>query len=64
LPLHRHDPLTSASCRFCFLAVVLEFATSALDDTLPPFPPLPETFTSNEPGLWTALREAAARPRS
>ncbi len=40
--------------------VVLEFATSALDDTLPPFPASPETFTSNEPELWTALREAAA----
>ena len=40
--------------------VVLDFATSAPDDTLPPFPPLPETFASNEPELWTALREAAA----
>ena len=40
--------------------VVLDFATSAPDDTLPPFPPLPETFATNEPELWTALREAAA----
>lgn len=40
--------------------VVLDFATSTLDDTLPPFPLLPETFSSNDPGLWTALREAAA----
>jgi len=40
--------------------VVREFATSAPDDTLPPFPPLPETFTSNAPELWPALREAAA----
>ncbi|MCY2986882.1 MAG: hypothetical protein NTY19_03330 [Planctomycetota bacterium] len=40
--------------------VVLDFATSAPDDALPPFPPLPEAFTSNEPDLWLALREAAA----
>jgi hypothetical protein len=40
--------------------VVLDFATSAPDDKLPPFPPLPETFVTNEPGLWTALQEAAA----
>ena len=40
--------------------VVLEFATSTPDDTLPPFPPVPETFATNEPDLWTALREAAA----
>ncbi|NLX95218.1 MAG: hypothetical protein GXY83_03485 [Rhodopirellula sp.] len=40
--------------------VVLDFAASTPDDTLPPFPPLPETFASNDSGLWTALREAAA----
>jgi hypothetical protein len=40
--------------------VLLDFATSAPDDALPPFPPLPETFTTNEPDLWLALREAAA----
>lgn len=40
--------------------LVLDFATSTLDDTLPPFPPLPEAFASNEPPLWTALREAAS----
>ncbi|MCY2990793.1 MAG: hypothetical protein NTY19_23380 [Planctomycetota bacterium] len=40
--------------------VVLDFAMSAPDDTLPPFPLLPETFASNEPALWTALRDAAA----
>ena len=40
--------------------VVLEFDTSAPDDTLPPFPPLPSSFATNEPDLWTALREAAA----
>jgi hypothetical protein len=39
--------------------VVLEFATSAPDDTLPSFPPLPETFANNEPELWPALRDAA-----
>ncbi|NLF73224.1 MAG: hypothetical protein GX575_29660 [Candidatus Anammoximicrobium sp.] len=40
--------------------VVLEFATSAPDDTLPACPSLPETFATNEPGLWLALREASA----
>ena len=40
--------------------VLLDFATSAPADTLPPFPPLPETFATNEPDLWIALREAAA----
>ena len=40
--------------------VVRDFATSAPDDALPPFPPSPEMFTSNDPELWLALREAAA----
>jgi len=40
--------------------VVLDFAASAPDDTLPPFPPLPDTFANNEPALWTALQEAAS----
>jgi hypothetical protein len=40
--------------------VVLDFATSALDDTLPPFPPMPDTFTANAPDMWAALRDAAA----
>lgn len=39
--------------------VVLDFAATAPSDALPPFPPLPDTFTGNEPSLWTALREAA-----
>jgi len=39
--------------------VVLDFATTTPSDTLPPFPPSPGTFTSNEPSLWIALREAA-----
>lgn len=34
--------------------VLLDFSTSTPDYTLLPFPSLPETFTSNEPGLWTA----------
>ena len=38
--------------------VMLSFDGSAPDDTRPPFPPLPEAFTTNEPELWTALREA------
>jgi hypothetical protein len=40
--------------------VMVDFDVSAPNDTLPPFPPLPATFASNEPDLWTALREAAA----
>ena len=40
--------------------VVLEFAASAPDDTLPPFPPVPETFAANQPDLWPALQDAAA----
>ncbi|MCY2987617.1 MAG: hypothetical protein NTY19_07100 [Planctomycetota bacterium] len=40
--------------------VLRDFATSTPNDTLPPFPSLPDTFASNDPGLWTALREAAA----
>jgi len=40
--------------------VVRDFATAWPGDALPPFPPLPDTFASNEPALWAALREAAA----
>ena len=40
--------------------VMLDFDVSAPDDTLPPFPPLPSSFATNEPDLWTALREASA----
>ena len=40
--------------------VVLDFPTSTPDDALPPFPSSPNTFTTNEPDLWFALREAAA----
>jgi hypothetical protein len=40
--------------------VVLEFDASVPDDTLPPFPSLPSSFATNEPELWTALREARA----
>ena len=40
--------------------VMLDFDVSAPDDTLPPFPPLPTSFATNEPDLWTALREASA----
>jgi hypothetical protein len=39
--------------------VVLDFAANTPGDALPPFPPQPDTFVSNEPSLWTALREAA-----
>ena len=40
--------------------VVRDFDASTPDDTIPPFPPLPSSFATNEPDLWTALREAAA----
>ncbi|HPM85367.1 MAG TPA: hypothetical protein PLF81_31915 [Candidatus Anammoximicrobium sp.] len=40
--------------------VVRDFATSTPDDTLPPFPPSPETYASNDLEFWAALREAAA----
>lgn len=40
--------------------VLLDYATSAPDDTLPPFPPTPETFAANAPDMWAALRDAAA----
>jgi hypothetical protein len=40
--------------------VVLDFATSAPDDKLPPFPPLPDTFATDQPDLWSALQEAAS----
>jgi len=40
--------------------VFLDFAASAPDDTLPPFPSLPEALATNEPDLWLALREATA----
>jgi len=54
------DEKVTASWTDKRVPVVRDFATSAPDDTLPPFPPLPETFASNDSGLWTALREAAA----
>ncbi len=54
------DEKVTASWTDKRVPVVRDFATSAPDDTLPPFPPLPETFASNDPGLWLALREAAA----
>ncbi|MCY2991672.1 MAG: hypothetical protein NTY19_27930, partial [Planctomycetota bacterium] len=40
--------------------VVRDFDASTPDDTLPPFPSLPSSFATNEPDLWTALREASA----
>jgi len=40
--------------------VVRDFTTSAPDDALPPFPPMPDTFTANAPDMWAALRDAAA----
>lgn len=40
--------------------VMLDFDVSAPDDALPSFPPLPSSFATNEPDLWTSLREASA----
>jgi len=54
------DDKVTASWTDKRVPVVRDFATSAPDNALPPFPPSPETFTSNDPGLWPALREAAA----
>lgn len=51
---------TTASWTDKHVPIVRDFATSTPDDTLPPFPPLPDMFRTNEPDLWPALYEAAA----